>query len=978
MTGGHAIWTIAPEAPFLDALVQGVFARYGRNPLTLSSIEIVLPSRRACRSLTQAFLRDSLQAPLLLPRLTALGDLDDDDIELSAAGLSLDLPPAIAPSRRQFLLARLVGFWSERRDGLGLPPAQALALAGELARLVDQVHAERASFDRLADLAPERFAEHWGTTVDFLKILKDSWPEILAAEGSIDPAERQVRLIRGRIAALVASPPATPVIAAGVGTATPDAADLLAAIAALPAGAIVLPGLDREADDALWAAIRADPSHPQNGMASLIEHFGVDRRRVPVWGSAEAAARTILVREMMRPATESHHWPRLASLPPSALDGLTRLDLPGPQEEALTIALLLRSQLERPGATAMLVTPDRDLARRVAAELRRWSIEIDDSGGVPLARTPPGTYLRLLGEAAASGLAPVPLLALLGHPLASCGENPARFRSMARDFDRLSLRGPRPAPGLAGLEAVAKPADRPLIEGLEQALGRFLRLIDDRDVTFGTVLEAHIEAAEALAATDTETGAERLWAAEAGEALSLFIAELADAAPSQAIDGADYPVLFEAALAGRVVRPRWGRHARLQILGTLEARLQSADLVVLGGLNEGTWPAQTGHDPWMSRPMRAAFGLPPLEAAIGQAAHDFASAIMAKEVVMTRAVKVEGTPTVPSRWLLRLETVLDAVGLKSLPASRYGYERFPLYQQRLDEAETVQAAPRPNPCPPVSARPRKLRVSEIEAWRCDPYTIYARHILKLSPLDPLDQDPGVAERGNFIHDALARFTELGSGRLAADALEHLEAAGLAAFGAAIERPGIWAFWWPRFQRIARWFIETESARRFILTGIAAEVTGRLVLPLAAGPFTLTARADRIDSLATGGLAIIDYKTGTLPKAEALMLGLAPQLPLEAAIAEAGGFEDIPAAPVEQLAYWRLTGGDPAGLEKILDDPRALAAEAKSGLTALVETFDDPATPYPSRPSPRFVPRYGDYDHLARVAEWGVAAESAGD
>ncbi|HLY58728.1 MAG TPA: double-strand break repair protein AddB [Stellaceae bacterium] len=973
MSTRPTVWTIAAEARFLDALVAGLFERHGRDPLALAAAEIILPSRRAARSLTEAFLRASGGTPLLLPRLSVLGDLDEDEIELGARGegaQALDLPPAIAPLRRQLLLARLVRRWGRVRDGGEIPPGQALALAGDLARLIDLVHAERVGFDRLESLAPPELARHWEVTVEFLAIVREHWPALLEAEGAIDPADRRNRLIAARIAAWQARPPETPVIAAGFATAIPAAADLLAAIAALPAGAVVLPGLDRAADDALWAAIGADSSHPQHGLARLLDRIGISREAVADWPALPAApeGRALILREVMLPAAETQRWRQPSPVPSGAFDGLTRLDLAGPQEEAGTIALLLRERLETPGATAMLVTPDRGLARRVAAELRRWEIEIDDSGGVPLARTPPAAFLRLLGEAALERLAPVPLLALLQHPLAAAGLPAVEFREHVRAFERECLRGPRPAPGLAGLRALAGPDELELVDRLNLALGEFLALSEQRDLPFGDLVAAHVRAAERLAATDEAGGAERLWAQDAGEALALFVAELAETGGDfEPVAGADYPVLFEAALAGRVVRPRWGRHARLQILGTLEARLQSADLVVLGGLNEGAWPADPGHDPWMSRPMRKALGLPALEARVGQAAHDFAMAFMAREVVMTRALRVEGTPTVPSRWLLRLNTVLSALQMAGLPESRAAFRD---HQRALDRPAEIRAIERPVPRPPAAARPRELWVTEIETWRRDPYAIYARRILRLEPLDPLDQEPGAAERGSLIHQALDAFLRAYPGNLPPDAAAALEAAGRTAFGAALSRPGVWAFWWPRFRRIAAWWVETERERRAKLAGSQAETEGRLAFDGRAAPFRLRARADRIDRLAVGGLAIIDYKTGVLARPAEVMLGFAPQLALEAAIAEAGGFDGVPAAPVAALEFWRLSGGDPAGEIKPLADPAALAEAAHGGLERLIWEFDDPATPYPARPHPAYAPRYGNYDHLSRVLEWG--------
>jgi ATP-dependent helicase/nuclease subunit B len=965
-----SVYTIPAHQPFLRTLIAGLFARFGRAPLDLAGITLLLPSRRACRSLREAFLAEGDGTPMLLPRMTALGDIDADDIDLAGGDTlpdGLDLPPALPETRRLLLLSRLV----LARDA-SLLPAQAAALARDLARLIDQAHTERIGFERLAELVPAELARHWQITLDFLRIVTEHWPAILSAEGALDPALRRNRLIEAQAALWQREPPAQPVIAAGFGGAVPAAADLLALLATLPQGAVVLPGVDTAAPAPLWQAIRADPTHPQHGLAELIDHLGVAHDALPDWHAAPGGnpGRTQLAMEAMRPASVSDQWRALETLPEGALTGLARLDCPGPQEEAGAIALLLRERLETPGATAMLVTPDRGLARRVTAELKRWKIDIDDSAGTPLNRTPPGIFLRLIADAVLERLAPVPLLALLKHPLAAAGFSPARCRALVRRLERLALRGPRPAPDLAGLHQAVPESDTELAELLARLEPILAPLLDPAPAGFAERIAGHIRAAETLAASDIEIGSDRLWAGEAGEALAGFVAELHQAAADfPAIAASDYPMLLESLLAGKVVRPRFGRHPRLQILGTLEARLQQADLVVLGGLNEGVWPATGGHDPWMSRPMRRDFGLKALEAEIGLSAQDFVGGFTAPEVVLTRALKAEGAPTVPSRWLLRLDTVLAATEA-ALPAALPHLS----WQRRLDRPETFQPFPPPEPRPPVAARPTALSVTEIETWMRDPYAIYARHVLGLDPLDPLDADPGVAERGTFIHQALDRFVRDYPQDLPVDALEKLLAHGRAAFGDALDRPGVWAFWWPRFERIARWFLAEEAQRRPLLAGMLTERRGRLVLPVTPRGFTLAAKADRIDRLKAGGLIIIDYKTGALPPRAEVMAGFSPQLPLEAAIAAAGGFEGVDPAEVTGLAFWRLSGGDPAGEIRSAGDeaasPDTLASQARAGLEALIRAFEDPATPYLARPHAGFAPRYGAYGHLARLAEWG--------
>lgn len=972
------IYTIPPDRSFVDALAEGILSESGDAPQALLDYTILLPTRRACRALRDAFLRAGDGKALLLPAMRPLGDVDEDELvmrELPEIG-DFDVPPVIPGLRRRLMLAHLILRWDSPAGPVSVD--QATRLAAELERLLDQAQTERLSFDDLQSLAPDRFAEHWQMVLDFLKIVTEHWPAIVAEEGGIDAADRRNRLLEALAKTWAAAPPPGKIVAAGSTGTIPATADLLATVAALPNGRVVLPGLAYDPES--WEAVLRDPSHPQHNLSRLLDRLSVDPEDVDDWLPDRApSARITLTTEVMRPAETTQAWRRLSGIADNALAGVQRVDCADSAEEAGVVALILRQALEEDGKTAALITPDRGLARRVAAELRRWGIEIDDSAGQPLAATAPGGFLRLIAAMVAGDFAPAPLLSVLKHPLAAAGLSTAALRRETRLMERLVLRGPRPAPGIEGLRHALEgrrhvypdsvDAVASLLDRLEAIVAPLVTLYSGGPCAVDTLLEAHIQVAEGLAATDAEAGVARLWSGDAGEMLAQFVAELREAAALlEPVPATAYAALLDALMAGATVRPRFGRHPRLAILGLLEARLQHADLVVLGGLNEGVWPPEPQPDPWLSRPMREAFGLPPPERRIGLTAHDFVQAFAAPEIVLTRAGKTDGQPTVPSRWLNRLDAVLRGAGMQdalSAPTSEWqGLLTL------LNAPTRAIAIPAPAPCPPVSARPGRLSVTQIEAWMRDPYTIYARHILQLKPLDPLDADPGAAERGTFIHAALDGFVSEFPDILPADAFERLLGFGERAFGDALARPTVRAFWWPRFLRIARWFVALEAERRARLAGSASEIGGSLSIDRADGSFELRAVADRIDRLAAGGYEIIDYKTGASPPQTEVDLGFAPQLALEAAILRAGGFDDLPAGPVHGLSYWRLGGGRPPGEEKPLKgDPEALAEMALAGLRALVAAFDDPATPYEATPRPAWAPRFNDYAHLARIQEW---------
>ena len=971
------VFTIGIDRRFADELARGMLDHQAGDPLSIADTLILVPTRRSVRALREAFLRATNGKPTVLPRLVPLGDIDEGEWEnMPDDGAALDLPPAIDPFEREALLAQLVSaFKDDRGQPIAQSAAQALKLARELAGLLDELAVDGVAFDKLETLVEGNFARHWQRTLEFLAIVGQAWPKVLAERGQIDPLARRTRAIRDQAARWRVSPPRTPVIAAGSTGSQPATRELLSVIATLPQGAVVLPGLDRDMDEASWQKL--EPTHPQFGLRELVAALGCKRSDIADWpGGTGDGARRRLIAELMRPAETSDAWNKPAA---SSLDHVTRADCATPHQEALVIALALRQALDTPRRTAALVTPDRDLARRVAAELKRWQIDIDDSAGRPLIDTPPATLLRALLSAVEQGFAPVELLALLKHPLCSLGFDRAVLLDAARRLDRKCLRGLKPTPGMVVLHARVEktpfgdPTDRravlELLDRLDVATAGLAALMQGNTAPVA-LLDASIEAVEKLAS------AEILWSGEAGEALSDALARLRAAWQDRPqIAGAEWPALFAAMLAGETLRPRVGRHPRLSIWGPLEARLQRADLLVLGGLNEGSWPPAVETGPWLNRPMRATLGLPQPERRIGLAAHDFASAFAARHVLLTRAEREGGAPTVPSRWLARLDALMGYDPDKPRLAPEYiqrGRRSYLAWAEDLDSKVEYKPWPRPEPRPPVEARPTRLSVSSVEQWRRDPYGLYARRILGLDALEPLEAALGAADRGLALHETLDEFLRVyPSGRLPDDALRNFVAMGERHLSDILSSPAERAFWWPRFRRLAQWFVATEQARRAGGTKLlASETDGGFTV----GGLRIEARADRVDSAEAGAWEIIDYKTGRVPTRKELQALFAPQLLLEGAMAERGGFADIKGKPrTVRLAYWQANGlGDGGSIKDVADSERLVPA-----MLALVDRmaklFARASTPYRALPWPEFMPHFNDYKHLERVTEWSTAA-----
>ncbi len=981
------VYTIDPGQPFLRVLALGLIERLGE---CLPDALVLLPSRRACVALREAFGEVGDGRPMLLPRLEPVGEAAADELLLTGAE-ELGVKPAIPPLRRRLLLARLVIKLHEAAYE-GITDEHAIRLAGELGTFLDEVETEEVGFDGLAGLVPDEHAKHWETILKFLQILAVHWPDEMAREGTMGAAARRRALLDLAVRRWREHPPEHPVVAAGITGTVPAVARLLACIKDLDEGLVVLPGLDRAMDAADWAALDATPPHPQHGLYRLVERMGIDRAEVRPWpvrdGGATPPTRTRFLGEIMRPAETSEAWQRLIPPPEDAIRGLDLLEAPDVPREALCLALKIREALETPGHKVALVTTDRTLARRVAVELERFNVAIDDTGGTPLDQTPAGSFVLLTARALVEGLPPVPLLAAFKHPLASGGMEQSLFRRFVRTLEQSALRGPRLGRGFAAIKAAIRaiPDHRwawklpredllPWLDDVEaKAEPLAMAARDDAagaKVAISDLLDAHLAFIGWLAADETGSS-DGLWSREAGEALAQFLAELRHAARDYPpIVPSAWPAILAVMMGTIAVRPRRPGHPRAFVWGQIEQRLQGADRVLIAGLNEGHWPRPPEPSPWLNRAMRKALGLPPAEFSIGIAAHDLFMSASAAEVTLSRARKDHaGQPTQTSRWLSRLEAVLSASKLdRRLDAAPCWLG----WAEALDAPTEIRPCRRPRPTPAAPARPREIAVTAFEKLIRDPYAFYAQQILKLRPLDPLDAEPGAAERGQIIHAILETFVRDHPADLPPDPYAVLVRMGKRAFATEQHHPEIRALWWPRFLTIGAWFVAQETRRR---RGgrVLAEQDGSIDLELAGGPFRLKARADRIEVMPDGAVAIVDYKTGTLPLPKDVLGGLSPQLTLTALILAGGGFKTAGGTAAE-LLYWALKGAGDGGVERHAAGAKpakpigALIDEARAGLERLIAHYDDPKTAYVALPRPEIAPAFSDYDHLARVDEW---------
>lgn len=956
------VFAVPPGADFPVVVLDGLMTRLGAAaPDALSRVEVFVNTRRMERRLRLLL---SAHGARLMPRLRLVGDIAATPGMPPGTGIAVPAPPL----RRRLQIAQLVDRLLQQQPDLA-PRSALFHLADSLAALIDEMQGEGAGPGTLDRLDVGDHADHWEQSLQFLRLVAP----FLADD---DPGPEAAR--RAQVEALVthwqAHPPEHPVLVAGSTGSRHTTALLMDAVARLPQGALILPGFDTDLPADVWhgmAGPAGPEDHPQYRYFRLLDRLGLAPGDVSHWTPAPPPSpeRNALVSLALRPAPVTDQWmsegQHLSGLPTAAA-GMTLVEAPSPRMEALAIALRLRKAVAD-GQRAALITPDRMLTRQVTAALDRWALVPDDSAGRPLALSAPGRFLRHVAALLTGPPGAEALVTLLKHPLThSAGGRNAHLRA-TRELE-LHIRRNRLA--FPGADALRAWGARHEAEGWADWLARTLPFAPDPGPQpLADRAEAHLALAEALARGPDSSDTGELWREAAGQSAAQAMTELKrEAMHGGALSAQDFAALLDSLLQTREVRDPVTPHPGLMIWGTLEARVQGADLVILGGLNDGIWPQHATPDPWLNRRMRRDAGLLMPERQIGLSAHDFQQAIAAPEVMLARAVRDASAQTVPSRWLNRLVNLLQGLpaqgGTAALDAMRARGQHW-LDLGRALEADTralpagaTRRAPRPAPCPPASARPTELPVTGLARLIRDPYAVYARHVLGLRPLDPLHPQPDALLRGTVLHKVIEAYARA---EPAADRHAQLMALTDTVLAEAVPWPGARALWRARMARVAPWFLAQERALRG--TPVLLERKGSVTLDDPG--FTLTARPDRIDLWPDGRVQILDFKTGT-PPSKKQQARFDKQLLLEAAMAARGGFVQLGPRDVARITYVGL-GATPK-LEET-DITADLDAQIWDGLRALIAAWSSPDQGYAARRMLFSERERSDYDHLARYGEW---------
>ncbi|PTX58102.1 double-strand break repair protein AddB [Litoreibacter ponti] len=942
---------------FPKAVVDGLRTRIkDLPPETATHVEIYVNTTRMQRRI-RALLCDG--GAQILPRIHLI-------TEIAHTPLSPRPDPTSALGRR-LELAQLVRKLIDSERAFDTP-ARAFDLADSLASLLEEMEDEGVAPSDIAKLDVGEHAQYWQRSQAFLNLVAQF----------IGTGDGGQKTQRGAALELIsrwqAAPPEHSILIVGSTGSRGTTRLVMEAAARLPQGALILPGFDDQMPAHVWRQLD-DPltgeGHPQFRFRTLLQNLDLDPTRLKSWDTQAPVSteRNALISLALRPAPVTDEWlsegPKLQGLD-EATAPLTLLEAPTARDEAVAIAMRLRRAAED-GVTAALITPDRTLTRQVTSALARWGIEPDDSAGVPLLQTPVGRLLRQTAQLMGQTLASDKLLALLKHPLVCASQRNSHLKN-TRDFELEVLRKGAPFPTRADLDLwIAKRDCTPELQGWADWLWPLLEQLEAaQQGELDAHLDLHLTCTEHLA---QGPGAEQsaLWKKEPGEKAAEALAELRTVADKAGVlSPSAYSDLITFTLGRHEVRDANAPHPGIMIWGTLEARVQGAELVILAGLNDGIWPDLPDPDPWLNRQMRKDAGLLLPERRVGLSAHDFQQAISAPEVWLTRAKRDAEAETVQARWMNRLTNLLGGLedGRDALAAMQARGDEWIEMAARLDTpAEATPPAPRPSPQPPVEARPKKLPVTQIEKLIRDPYAIYAKYVLRLRPLDPLHATADAPLRGRALHEAMDRFTQASPMSLPDDAEDQLLTIARTVLAQMVPWPAARMLWDAKFTRAAQWFIASEAERRQLARPRFTEETGHTrIEPL---DFTLEGRADRIDITPDGHAVIYDYKTGALPTPKQRK-HFDKQLALLATIAERGGFAALTDAQVLRAGYIGLGAHAKEDSEDFGHGDLGAVWES---FVELITAYADPDKGYSSRRAVYETRWSQDYDHLARFGEW---------
>ncbi len=964
------IYNISATESFLDVLAEGIIRRYAAQDLNeLSKILVLLPNKRSCTGLREAFLRQTKGKPVLLPKIRPVGDIDSEEIFITSE--IFDIPEPVPAIKEKFILAKLIMEWQKENQGGDIKnytEDQALFLAGELRSFLHDLQRENIPFTSLGNIVPDELAKHWQITMDFLYSLVEKWGYVQKKEGFISSVEFQKKLTKKQIELWRDNPPEYPVIIAGSTGSIPATSELIKEVLSLKKGAVILPALDTFCSSDYWKSI--DKSHPQYAIKNLLSFLSVSREDVANWSDGcDDNERLRVASEVLSPPEVIKEWFDLSDK--KGFEGISILEASDIQEEAEVISLAIREKLENKDCNIAVITHSRDISRRIISIMEKWGIKANDSAGIPISETSIGIFLRLIADVPAGKYDPITLLSLLKNPFTEIGESKFQCRKYARELEKKFLRGIRKYDNIDSLcEVILSKNETDLYKWLMELrniINKFELLLSKEKVSLRELIENHIKCCENISVGDNKNNL--LWSGHEGKFIYEFLNDVISYSDDfGVIDPKFYPAFFSNLLSSILYRPAYGFHPRVSILSPIEARLHRFDFTIFADLNEHSWPKKYAFS-WMGDSMREKIGLTTSEEKQGLSAHDFYSHFCSPEILLCRSKKKMSETTVSSRWLLRLQALAEKLNIKNIKEDCFLAKAAKI----IKIPSNFEYLKPPSPSPDIAFRPFSVSVTQVGKLVENPYEVYTKLILKLTNLREINEDPESAEFGSLVHKAIEIYLrEYKDGTR-----EEFLNAGRKAFSEYKNNHSILNIWQSRFEEIADYFVFYEKERRKNANKVFAEQEGKHEFSFNDGKLSIKTRVDRIEVSPSGNVCIADYKTGSLPSISDVKVGIAPQLSLESLIFEKGGFASIinldkEQPKVDNLVYIKLFGNKKIEEKNIKNETVIKIAE--NGILKLINYFYNKQNPYYSYPYGRGNYFYDEYDHFSRYDEWAYNSQ----
>ena len=932
---GH-LFTIPAGHSVAALSAQHVLSQVAREQLPHALL--LLPTRRACHAMRQAFMPLLMGETSLLPRMVALADLESEWPLLVPDRFwhAMEaIPSAMPASQQRYVLAKAVRMFEEKRRASPVALDDALALADELMALQDDCARAGVALapETLRPLLYADMATHWEQSLQFLGIVSARWADIEAEMGLTIAANREVRILQALSDLWQQQPPNFPVFVIGSTGSHEATARLMQVVATMASGYVMLPGIDGTMEEGEWQAITL--GHPLFHVKNFCDRLSLS---LPDTTPLASGKRSLWL-DALANADAIPSWQQI-SLP--AYDHIRLISCAHAEEEARVISLLLRETLEMPEKRVALITPDESLMARVAAHMQRYGVTVDRLSAGTLASTEAGSLWLALAEAMDDPSRMLLLRHLLHHPLLNLDDD--FMQSIEPHWYGVMTHRPGQLPRLP--DALRQHPQAALLQNTLREMADYTR--SQRSVS------EWIDACEHLL---------RQWGADSGsgqEALEEALETLRMADMFGPIASDEFLALLR-----EVLREKWrdvalNAHPNLLMLTPAEARLQQFDRVILANMQECQWPGEYVPNAWLNMAAKAALGLPSPAERTSLMAHDMLMLASSGEVFLTYPRRHGGSPTTRSRFIERLVTLLATHGVEE---STINAAQYVLWANALDTAYKFTPEPAIYPKPAANQRPHRFSVSSIDWLLTDPFAFYAEYVLKLKPINAIDAELEARDFGSLCHRAIEMLTKHWNSQNRIADKNELRAIADHALRDFSDRPQVALFWRTRLLRALEFVNQQEPLRRTQALQVDCEKEVEAALMLADDqPITLYGRIDRLEQAASA-YSIVDYKAGTAPTAKNMIEGKDVQLLAYAMMLEARGDH------VDEMGYWKLPHGPHAGDIRTVMMDALKAAGLTDQLRELLRTALAETTPFLARPNASNDRFDNDYDGISRYDEW---------